>query len=652
MMKAFWLVVCPLAYFIHGPVKSSGIFCQVSGFFLTAAIESADVAVLMIALHTALTLLRPGRSASGGAGLYPYRRLAYFCWVVIPLGLAAVVPLSGNKFVDDGPNCYLPVSPTWYRLTLSWIPRYIIFLIIILTYAGIYVYIRLQLVRFGRDQRRASVQSMSSCLKGDDHHHRFYHRHHREKRGRSIPVTPVIANHGLLDSVQVGVVTAEEPRGRQLSAASTITMLKLEQGPAIPKPALLAQREPISWNQVDFGCDGIPGAAPQPPRELDVEMGNPETQPAVTESTASRRASGEVPDEPPIPSPRPHSASPPPTVTTTQNRLLWRRPLTVTVTGAHSISESVYNIFGILRRGPPEGRRKRWRHSQAESTETTATATSTARADSIHLPTDEMEEAMGRSRERMQRQLRLLFVYPTVYVLTWIAPFVSHAIGFNDDFTKVEGGAEDGSRDREPPFGLQVATVASLCVGAAVDCCFFSAWERPWRQVQRGFGEALARRLRLRLPMSVVAGAASSLSPRSTGSHSSASQHGRYYYYYRHHSRRGPGRTREERAREARLALLRRDKEVLERLNQAAAARSGDKNNNDSKRPPRKEWWDALNGDEDDYDHDHGRDNGDNESGEMVDGRTDGGGGSGSSTPGGPPVPGTETGNETGSTHV
>ena len=698
MMKAFWLLVCPLAYFFHGPVDPSGVFCQVSGFLLSASIEAADIAVLMIAVHTALSLIRP-HSSSGETGLYPYRRFAYLCWAVVPLVLAGIVPLTGARFVDDGPNCYLPSNPSWYRLMLSWVPRYIIFLVILLTYFGIYAYVRFQLARFCRDQRRASSQSMASVT-AECCYNRFQSRrqntypphpvqHHflqprypkRKGRSTSLPATPPIAQHGLLDSEEASPVLAtEEPRNRQVSGGSTINSLKLEktrQQLAIPKAArLAAQTNRIIWQPV------FDQEAPIPLRSTISKTGTTRNfSDATTTVAIPAPAAGDTTTSEENLSPRTSLApSRQPSMAQT-SRSLWRRSLGHTEAGARSVALSLYNIVDILRLGPPQ---------RAEPGN--SNSPSAAGPEEVYLPTDETEEAMRRSRDRMERQLRLLFVYPAIYVLTWIAPLVAHATGFEREFGREVRYWEDGSDFRPgaertngtsvggaseyppsaSPFGLEVATVISLCVGAAVDCCFFSAWEKPWRHARRrqgggvvcGFLADLAACLHLRNP-------ASSGSPptehrrrslladceflplprRSTGSSGSSGWMGLGLVLGR---RVRPGRTREEQNRDARLAHLRRDQEALdssERARQRERARAGAATGSNGADPGdggesgmgragggshgRREWWDAIDIDADEDEDEDGalfsqsRGHGGSDRG-IVDYRTVGGGDGGS----------------------
>ncbi|RYP91935.1 hypothetical protein DL770_001909 [Monosporascus sp. CRB-9-2] len=537
MMKAFWLAVCPIVYFTKGQIQSSDTFCQVSGFFLAVAIEAADIAALMIALHTVLTLLLPHRFGAE-IGLYPYRRVAYLCWAVVPVVLASIVPISGGMFVDDGPKCYLPISPTWYRLMLSWIPRYIFFGVIFFTYGGAYLYVRLQLRQFRQFQRhvsRASGRNLNTCLSGGEDRRR-----HRESRVQSVPAIPPIADHGLLTPDQTDGTAAEDQGGRHFSTASTIAIIK---HPTVPKPVRWAGRGSVSWKPVNFNQKATPTAS-SGPQDVDIDPIDPIHNYTTTESATLQPSEGTQLNSSinssansSTPSKRPSAQS-----SSAHSWSFWRRPISLP-----SLASSVHNILDILRRGPP--------------------AQPGPSPSSIYLPHDETE-AMRRSREHTQRQLRLLFVYPAIYVLTWVAPLVSHVLGLIQRRSSGGGGGSgflatdpeppsSSPYDYDEPFGLQVASIASLCVGAAVDCCFFSAWEKPWRHLQRGFREGLATRfhLRLRLP---------------TGAS------GAHFHRDHHHGgigggrRCGGGRTREERNRDARLAQVRRDREALEHLAEAA----------------------------------------------------------------------------------
>jgi G protein-coupled receptor GPR1 len=86
------------------------------------------------------------------------------------------------------------------------------------------------------------------------------------------------------------------------------------------------------------------------------------------------------------------------------------------------------------------------------------------------------------TRSAILAQLRLLFIYPVVYVLMWVFPFVSHCLQYSNYFAM------------HPPFWLTVVATCSLALQAGADCAIFSWREKPWRRVRRNGGrEKVAR---------------------------------------------------------------------------------------------------------------------------------------------------------------
>jgi len=131
----------------------------------------------------------------------------------------------------------------------------------------------------------------------------------------------------------------------------------------------------------------------------------------------------------------------------------------------------------------------------------------------------------------------------------WIVPFVSHVLQYDDKFA------------RSPPFGLTCVTTICICSQAAVDCWLFSTREKPWRHIPGNDGKFFA-----------------SL---------------KFWSGWKGWSKRrvasGPGKTREEMTREARVAYRRRDQELAERRNELGQ-------NMQNGEPKRKErdWWEGA----------------------------------------------------------
>jgi G protein-coupled receptor GPR1 len=156
---------------------------------------------------------------------------------------------------------------------------------------------------------------------------------------------------------------------------------------------------------------------------------------------------------------------------------------------------------------------------------------------------------MAKTREKIRHQLRLLFIYPLVYMVIWVMPFVSHVI------TSDEG-------DDNAPFGLLVTSLVSLCVQGAVNSVVFSMREKPWRHFRaRGGGSGSGGRMGL-WPLVRAA-----TEPR------------------RGRGRPAVGRTREEMMLDGRNARMRLEVEIEERKrrdDEAAARRAT------------RQWWDSV----------------------------------------------------------
>jgi hypothetical protein len=103
--------------------------------------EPVDYAVLIVANHSALQILRPAERGYSH-GLYQYRTSIFLGTFILPALMAALA------FVDAGPAyeflgtlSQLPIRPFRCRLALAWIPRYLIGFIILVLAGAIYAYV-------------------------------------------------------------------------------------------------------------------------------------------------------------------------------------------------------------------------------------------------------------------------------------------------------------------------------------------------------------------------------------------------------------------------------------------------------------------------------------------------------------------------------
>lgn len=147
LLKAVVLLIYPTIALSYNHSYYDKHFCQVVGYFTAVAIEGADFAILAFAIHTLLLIFKPslsirvGKSGFTEGGLYKYRFYVYGLSFLIPVVMASLAYINGAGYDSLICWCYLPRSPMWYRFVLSWVPRYIIVIIIIAVYCAIYFHI-------------------------------------------------------------------------------------------------------------------------------------------------------------------------------------------------------------------------------------------------------------------------------------------------------------------------------------------------------------------------------------------------------------------------------------------------------------------------------------------------------------------------------
>lgn len=81
-------------------------------------------------------------------------------------------------------------------------------------------------------------------------------------------------------------------------------------------------------------------------------------------------------------------------------------------------------------------------------------------------------------RIAISRQLRLLFIYPLVYALMWVAPLISNLLQYQDRFVQ------------NPSFPLACMVAFTIPAQCAVDCWLFTIREKPWRYIPKSDGKS------------------------------------------------------------------------------------------------------------------------------------------------------------------
>ena len=518
MLKALCFMVYPVVELSHGRVASKSAFCQTIGFFLALGIEACDFAVLFIAIHTGLCVSRKRN------GLYPYRRAAFLVFGTIPLILVSLAFVNKPAFANTREYCYLPMQPHWTRTSLSWIPRYIIFIIILGTYAWIYVHIALVTGKFARSSEGRGTSHHSSACRSD-----------RRKRALSVPPLPELQRHGLIPTPDQSPRESVQEPNRRTSAFSALASTSSRRASDAAAPLLSAPRRmarAVRWNMPEFARPGSnPGLSNKDQVLNDFALGQPRrasgasTQlvPSATRPGLAMKwklpgfgldAAHSLSQE--DPGSVPHSKQHSPHERRHSHPVMWQpEPVELGSVRSGERQPSAPTVSQILA-DKNTLRQESWssptrqgevdlpdhivqRDMQPRSTPTSvgnsssfwhrpftrqSGSASTANiftilrrgppsespgtSASIFLsPTDINAAGVVDSRENIRRQARQLLVYPLVYLAVWVIPFISHLLG------------EDKG---QVPFGLTLSSLLSLCVQGLVDALVFSIRERPWRQ--------------------------------------------------------------------------------------------------------------------------------------------------------------------------
>jgi G protein-coupled receptor GPR1 len=77
-----------------------------------------------------------------------------------------------------------------------------------------------------------------------------------------------------------------------------------------------------------------------------------------------------------------------------------------------------------------------------------------------------MNADLERAYRKVRRELRMLFIYPATYLLTWSVPFISHCFQYSDYYA------------RHPPFVITCIATTMTVLQCAVDCIIFTLREK------------------------------------------------------------------------------------------------------------------------------------------------------------------------------
>lgn len=408
LFKAIWFLAISVTIIANGGISSAARWCQFNGFavqgsiiacgaylrqvFTSPMLIATDYAVLIMSIHMYLQIFKPSSGLLGNDGLYRLRYYVYAGWLLLPCidaSLAFINPSHG--YLAQGAFCSLPIRPYWYRLALTWVPRYLIWITIFAIAIRIYLHVGEGFKVFAREQDRSSSVDMGS-----------------EPASRD---SRLIQTNGDLHDM-----TALAPKPATFP----------QEGDATPPTGGAS----IDWNP----SFATPNQEPLTPTKPD------------NSAVPSRRGSkvafqGVLPmDFLPLPatSAKRGSIS---TVSFKSNK-----------SNTASVRDSAYsptpvNLTPIKETNiNPIGK------------------AAVASLNSSHSP-------MAERRRLIQRQLRLLFIYPCVYLILWVIPFIQHSFNYSDYYAQ------------HPVFVLALLSTLCQSIMGFFDCLVFSWREKPWRHI-------------------------------------------------------------------------------------------------------------------------------------------------------------------------
>lgn len=372
--KAFWYFLFPVVVFARGPVQSSSGFCQATGFFLSVGIEASDFAILMIALHSILYIFNPPTNSGEVGGLYPWRKWIYPAWIFLPILAASLAFINDNDaYITVGTFCWLPRRPFWYRLALSWIPRYFIFCIIFMMYTAVYVYVTLKFRSFSNLQDSESRFSSTS----------------QSRRS----------------SIDVDEIAPDEP-ARPLSSIASPKRSRYSR-PTFSRSGSYTREhdqpaEDVNpWDEVSFITSKplrASGSGQSGMHSSDFAFGPTELNSQSGTRTPQARDPSHRLEVPPLES-RKSSNAP-----TTDSHISHLTGTTTTTTDPHEVNP-------------------RQLSSAVQKLATTPRET-------------KPKDPLKRTRRAIRKQLRYMFIYPALYLLMWIFPFAAHCTLYDDYYVQ------------------------------------------------------------------------------------------------------------------------------------------------------------------------------------------------------------------------
>lgn len=367
-----------------------------------------------MSMHMYYQIFPTQRFGLGHDGLYRVRKWVYAAWVILPnlsAALAFVNPRSG--FMATGGFCALPIRPYWYRVALFWGPRYLIWCYVVFVAVRIYRYVGSEFKVFGQEKDRSSSlgvpgnSSVDRMMKLDMDMNR---ERQPSQRISSIEIAQDYVECALDDA---SGVCAIKPKTTPLTDSPKVNLANYSRRQSTPN---------WSTNMTAVSEDAI--LAPPP----------------TLSYPSSRRGSQQIGNgviaedfAPPL-------------------RMVDFNGRGGSVTSVGSKLSSAAASFDSPS-GLPCITERLSKPKNVEESRPTPSG------------------ALKLRRRLIQRQLRLLFIYPCIYMLLWVIPLVVNIMNYTDYFAQ------------HPVFSIGILQLVCVTIMTFADVTVFCWRERPWRHI-------------------------------------------------------------------------------------------------------------------------------------------------------------------------
>lgn len=366
-----------------------------------------------MSMHMYYQIFPTQRFGLGHDGLYRVRRWVYAIWVLLPNlsgALAFINPRSA--FMAQGGFCSLPLRPYWYRIALFWGPRYLIWCYVVYVAVRIYRYVGSEFKVFGQEKDRSDSLGVPGNSSVDRIMQDEMNQRKRSKRFSSFGIGPDDA--GDLRRSLDDAKEAHISRSQTAPLNGSLT-------PSLPNSA--RRQSTPNWTANIASISEDTTLAPPP----------------TVSSPGSRRGSQQVGNGVTA-----EDFAPPPKIDLNGHR----GSITSLASKKSSAAASLDATSGL-----PSITENPFASQKVDESRPTASG------------------AMKLRRRLIQRQLRLLFIYPCIYMLLWVVPLVVNIMNYTDYFAQ------------HPVFAIGIIQLVCVTIMTFADVVVFCWRERPWRHI-------------------------------------------------------------------------------------------------------------------------------------------------------------------------